>query len=119
MNLLQPNPSQFRWRPFEIPTTPGVTFVSGLKLVAGAGCPTMKEGLGIYVYAMNASMDRQVMYNSDGDFLIVPQQGTLKVQTEMGLLVVEPQEILVVPRGIKFNIAVDGPSRGYVLEVCM
>jgi len=57
------------------------------------------------------------MYNSDGDLLIVPQQGALSVTTEFGLLHVAPLEILVIPHGIRFSIGVDGPSRGYVLEV--
>jgi len=35
----------------------------------------------------------------------------------MGILEVEPREIVVLPRGIKFQIDVDAPSRGYVLEV--
>lgn len=48
----------------------------------------------------------------------MPQQGTLLIQTECGKLVVEPSEICVVPRGIKFKVdPVNGPIRGYVLEV--
>jgi homogentisate 1,2-dioxygenase len=41
-------------------------------------------------------------YSSDGDMLIVPQQGTLRVVTEFGLLKVDPREIMVIQRGIKF-----------------
>jgi homogentisate 1,2-dioxygenase len=55
----------------------------------------------IYVYTCNTSMKQRAMYNSDGDFLIVPQQGTLTIQTEMGILSVAPNEIAVVQRGIK------------------
>ncbi len=58
------------------------------------------------------------MYNSDGDMLIVPQQGTLLITTEFGKLVVESSEIAVVQRGIKFKVdLVQGPVRGYILEV--
>lgn len=39
------------------------------------------------------------------------------MRTEMGLLTVAPHEILVVPRGIRFQVELEGPSRGYVLEV--
>ena len=46
----------------------------------------------------------RVMCNADGDFLIVPQQGSLQVITEFGRFKVEPQEIIVIPRGIKFSI---------------
>lgn len=117
MDLLQNNPNQFRWKPFDIPTEGEVTFVNGLRIVAGAGDPTLKTGLAIYVYGINTSMDKTAFYDSDGDMLIVPQKGTLRIQTEMGLMVVEPCEICVVPRGIKFSVHVDGPSRGYVQEI--
>ena len=48
----------------------------------------------------------------DGDLLIVPEKGTLTLQTELGVLVVPPKEIAVVPRGVKFAVAVDTPARG-------
>ena len=48
---------------------------------------------------------------------LVPQQGALKITTEFGRILVEPQEIVVIPQGIRFSVAVDGPSRGYILEV--
>ena len=111
------NPNQLRWRPFEVPTTSGITFANGCTLLTGAGNPADKQGLAVYVYGITASMEKTAMYNSDGDYLIVPQQGTLTIQTEMGLLVVEPCEIIVIPRGIKFSININGPSRGYVLEI--
>lgn len=38
-------------------------------------------------------------------------------QTEFGFMDVAPKEIAVVQRGIRFRVAVDGPSRGYVLEI--
>ena len=59
----------------------------------------------------------QAFYNSDGDFLIVPQQGVLNVTTEFGRMRVEPQEIAVVQQGMRFSVAVEGPTRGYILEV--
>jgi len=39
------------------------------------------------------------------------------VTTEFGKLNVAPNELLVIPRGIRFAVSVEGPSRGYVLEV--
>jgi homogentisate 1,2-dioxygenase len=41
-------------------------------------------------------MEKEAFYNSDGDLLIVPYQGTLLVKTELGRLRVEPFEICVV-----------------------
>ncbi len=48
---------------------------------------------------------------------LVPQQGVLHITTEFGRMCVAPNEICVIQQGIRFNIAVDGPTRGYVLEV--
>jgi homogentisate 1,2-dioxygenase len=55
-------------------------------------------------------------YNADGEMLIVPQQGAMRFLTELGVIDVRPGEICVIPRGIKFRVEVDGPSRGYILE---
>ena len=57
------------------------------------------------------------IYNSDGDFLIVPQTGILHIMTEFGKLDVAPNEICVVQQGMRFSIDIDGPSRGYVCEI--
>jgi homogentisate 1,2-dioxygenase len=55
--------------------------------------------------------------NADGDTLIVPQHGTLDVRTELGILRVAPGEILLVPRGIRFAVALpDGAARGWMCE---
>ena len=61
-------------------------------------------------------MNKKAFYSADGDMLIVPQKGNLFVTTEFGKLVVEPTEILLVPRGLKFSVDVDGYARGYVCE---
>lgn len=47
----------------------------------------------------------------------MPQQGTLNIQTEFGFLEVESGEIVVIQRGMHFSVALEGPSRGYILEV--
>jgi len=62
-------------------------------------------------------MDKRAMYNSDCDYLIVPQEGTLAIKTEFGMMDVAPNEIAVIQRGIRFSVAVDGPTRGYIAEV--
>jgi homogentisate 1,2-dioxygenase len=63
-------------------------------------------------------MTKRATVNSDGDFLIVPQQGTLDIQTEFGMLFVQPGEICVVQRGQRFKVNLtDGPSRGYILGI--
>jgi homogentisate 1,2-dioxygenase len=126
-NKLEIEPNQLRWSPMELPSSETrVDFVDGMRLVCGAGDPSLKTGCAIYNYAFNANMGNKAFFNSDGDFLIVPQQGALLVKTEMGKLAVAPREILVVPRGIKFTVDIDlaeeGAStadgcRGYIVEI--
>ncbi|KAI5457648.1 Homogentisate 1,2-dioxygenase [Mariannaea sp. PMI_226] len=110
-------PNQLRWDPFDIDEN--VDWVQGLKHVAGAGDPVMKSGLGIYIYAAGRDMDANTaMYSSDGEMLIVGQHGVLDIQTELGNLLVRPNEIAVLPRGIKYRVTLpNGPIRGYILEL--
>ena len=62
-------------------------------------------------------MTARVFYNADGELLIVPQQGRLRLATELGLIGVEPQEIVVIPRGVRFRVELtDGTARGYICE---
>ncbi|KAH8161319.1 hypothetical protein CIB48_g6940 [Xylaria polymorpha] len=110
-------PNQLRWDPFDHDNE--TDFVSGIRLVAGAGDPTLKQGIGIYIYAAGKSMDdRSAFYSADGDLLIVAQEGTLDIRTELGWLLVRPMEICVIPRGIKYQVHLpSGPARGYALEL--
>jgi len=92
-------------------------FVEGLYTVAGNGGSDAHAGVGIHLYAANTAMRGRYFYSADGELLIVPQEGRLHIATELGLLEVEPQEIAVVPRGVRFRVELpDGPSRGYVCE---
>ena len=105
-------PDPMRWNPLPMPAADSaVDFIDGMVSMGGnAGC-------GIHLYAANQSMQGRFFYDADGELLIVPQQGRLHIETELGVLDVEPQEIAVIPRGIRFRVALpDGPSRGYVCE---
>uniref|UniRef100_A0A1B6FUV5 Homogentisate 1,2-dioxygenase n=1 Tax=Cuerna arida TaxID=1464854 RepID=A0A1B6FUV5_9HEMI len=112
-----PNPNQLRWLPFALPVGKAVDWVEGLHTICGAGDPTVRSGLAIHVYLCNTSMKNKCFYNSDGDFLFVPQQGNLRLKTEFGIMDVEVNEICVIQQGMRFSVEVEGPSRGYVLEV--
>lgn len=58
------------------------------------------------------------MSSADGDLLIVPQTGTLRVTTEFGLLTVASKEICVIPRGVKFAVDLEGEqARGWIAEL--
>ncbi|XP_052808795.1 homogentisate 1,2-dioxygenase-like isoform X2 [Mya arenaria] len=118
-NKAHPNPNQMRWLPFDIPNKKNKKqdFVQGLSTVCGAGDPMSRHGAAIYIYTCNSPMGDRCVYSSDGDFLIVPQQGSLLVTTEFGKMLVEPNEICVIQLGMRFNVSVMGESRGYVLEV--
>ena len=114
-------PDQLRWSPLPLPgndeIAPRVDFVDGLFTMAGNGSGEAMTGIGIHLYAANSDMQDRFFYDADGELLIVPQHGRLKIDTELGVLEVEPQEIAVIPRGIRFRVSLpDGSARGYVCE---
>lgn len=112
------NPNQLRWRPFPLPAdSEKIDFVEGLHPICGAGAPDTKSGVGVYIYTCNTSMENRAFYTADGDMLIVPQQGALEIQTEFGIMEVEPTEICVICRGMSFSVKVSGTSRGYIAEI--
>ena len=111
------DPRQRRWSPHPIPEKEHC-FISGLVPMAGAGDECSKSGTKIYMYTATKSMDNSAFMNSDGDFLIVAQQGTLDVVTELGRMEVRPGEICVIQRGIRFKVDIASESvRGYVCEL--
>jgi len=110
------SPDQLRWSPLPMPES-GVDFVDSLFTMAGNGGPAAQGGVGIHLYAANRDMKGRWFYDADGELLIVPQQGRLHIETELGVLDIEPQEIAVIPRGIRFAVSLpDGEARGYVCE---
>jgi len=110
-------PNQLRWSPLPIPDAATATdFVAGLVTMAGNGDPALQTGCGIHLYAANRSMQR-FFYDADAELLIVPQLGRLHIATEMGILEVAPQEIALIPRGVRFRVSLpDGEARGYACE---
>ncbi|VDL75093.1 unnamed protein product [Nippostrongylus brasiliensis] len=91
---IDPTPNQYRWNPFPFPKKEDVDFVQGLYTICGGGDVVSRTGLAIHQYSCNASMLGKAMYNSDGDFLIVPQEGELKITTEFGRILVGVQEVV-------------------------
>ena len=117
-NQVPQTPNQMRWKPFKLPENGrNVDFVDGLQTIAGAGDSASRNGLAAHIFTCNTGMKNRAFHNSDGDFLIVPQLGDLKIKTEFGKMVVKPNEIAVIQQGMKFSVDVDGQTRGYVLEV--
>ncbi len=108
--------TQLRWHPLELPSEP-TDFVAGLRSMTTCGDAWSHTGIASHVYLANAPMGQSYFMNADGEMVIMPEHGNIRVSTELGLLVAEPGEIVVIPRGIKFKVdPIDGESRGYVLE---
>ena len=108
--------AQLRWSPTPIPDEP-LTFVSGLRTMTTAGdCETM-AGMAAHVALITQSMTREHLFNADGEFLVVAQQGSLRFRTEFGAIEIAPGEVCVIPRGVIFRVElIDGPARAYVCE---
>src|ERR687884_368966 len=78
-------PNRLRWDPLPIPQAP-TDFVDGLVTMAGNGEPGIGAGVSVHLYLANRSMTDRVFCNADGELLIVPQQGALRLATELGRL---------------------------------
>ncbi|KAI0073861.1 homogentisate 1,2-dioxygenase [Panus rudis PR-1116 ss-1] len=113
------NPTQIFWPPFKLPDqSEKVDFIAGWKTVGGVGGARLHEGFAVHMYLANADMEKKAFVDSDGDLLLVPEQGRLDIKTEMGSLMVRPGEIAVIQAGLKFQVFLpDGPSRGYIQEI--
>ena len=109
-------PNPMRWNPLPIPSEP-TDFVEGIVTYAGNGDPHAHAGCGIHLYALNRSMTHRAFYNADGEMLVVLQMGRLRFVTELGVIEAEPQEIVVIPRGVRFRVELmDALARGYICE---
>jgi homogentisate 1,2-dioxygenase len=108
--------AQLRWGPTPIPDEK-LTFVTGLRTMTTAGdCETM-AGMGAHVVLITQSMTREHLFNADGEFLVVAQQGSLRFRTEFGVIEIAPGEVCVIPRGVIFRVElIDSPARAYVCE---
>lgn len=115
-NEVDASPDQMRWNPVPIPSQP-TDFIDGLVTFAGNGDYASIRGSAVHIYAANQSMNDRFFYNADGDFLIVPESGSLEIVTEFGSMTVSPWEMCVIPRGIKYRVKLlDATARGYVCE---
>ena len=67
------------------PTEP-TDFVEGIITIGGNGDAAQQIGMAAHIYAANRSMTDRYFYNADGEMLLVPQQGRVRLVTELGLL---------------------------------
>jgi homogentisate 1,2-dioxygenase len=108
-------PNRLRWDP-PIDLPEGTDFVDGLVTMLANRDPADLEGVAVHLYRAGKGMERRVFVDADGELLIIPQSGTLAIDSEFGRLELPPGHIGVIPRGVKFRVSVDGDSRGYVAE---
>ncbi len=109
-------PNRLRWGPLPFPCEPR-DFLDSLVTFGGNGDVRAQTGAAIHLYAATAPMYDRFFSNADGELLLVPQQGRLRIPTEFGILELAPGECCVLPRGVKFRVELsDGSARGYVCE---
>jgi homogentisate 1,2-dioxygenase len=109
-------PNRLRWNPLPVAAA-GVDFVDGLITVASNGDMGAGTGCAVHLYAASASMVDRAFFSADGEMLILPQQGRLRIVTEMGVLDVAPLQVALIPRGVRFRVELpDGAASGYVCE---
>ena len=108
-------PNRLRWNALPFPDEPA-DFIDGLITMGGNGDASARCGVAVHIYRANKPMER-VFYDADGELLIVPQTGRLRLATELGEVEAAPGEVAVIPRGIKFRVDLpDRRARGYVCE---
>lgn len=107
---------QLRWGPVPIPDEP-VTFITGMRTITSCGDADTQAGMASHVFLVTESMEDSYFYDADGELLILPEQGRVRIFTELGRMDVGAGEMAVVPRGMIFKVGlVEGPARGYVCE---
>ena len=109
-------PNRLRWDPpADLPAD--ADFVDGMVTMLANRNPSELEGVAVHLYRTSKSMDRRVFINADGELLIIPQNGAIEIQTELGRIEAGPGDVALVPRGMKFRVKLlDGEARGYVAE---
>jgi len=109
-------PNRLRWDALS-DLAEDTDFIDGLVTMLHARGPEALEGCAVHLYRATRSMERRVFSNADGELLIIPQLGDLRIETELGKLEVEPGWVALVPRGMKFRVKLIGSeARGYVAE---
>ncbi|EJP63728.1 homogentisate 1,2-dioxygenase [Beauveria bassiana ARSEF 2860] len=110
-------PNVMKWDAF--PVGAKGDWVTSQRMIAKAGDPATKTGLAYHMYAAVEDMaPNSVFFSSDGDYLVIPQAGTLDVKTELGNLLIRQNEVAVIPRGVRYRVTLPhGPARGYICEL--
>ena len=107
---------QYRWDPLP-ELTDSTTFLTGMRTMTTAGDVNTQTGMAAHIYIVTESMMNEYFYSADSELLIVPQEGSLRFHTELGIIDLCPSDIAIIPRGMVFRVNVlEGPARGFVCE---
>jgi homogentisate 1,2-dioxygenase len=108
-------PNRLRWGPLEVEDADWLDSLTTM-VVAGDG-PKSQAGVAMHIYRASKDMVDRAFVSADGELLILPEMGALTLYTELGRIDVKPGEIALIPRGVRFRVALpDGKARGYVAE---
>jgi len=108
-------PNRLRWdAPVDLPDD--ADFIDGMVTMMASRDPADLEGVALHLFRATRSMHGRLFANADGELLIIPQAGDLRIITELGRIDVGPGAIALIPRGMRFRVEVDGAARGYVAE---
>ena len=102
LDEVAPPPNRLRWSPLPFSDEP-TDFIDGLVTMGGNGDASGRRGVAVHIYCATRSMEHRLFYDADGELLIVPQTGRLRLATEFGMIETKPGEVAVIPRGIKFG----------------
>ena len=111
-------PNQLRWSPLPIPDARRPISSMGSSPWAATARPDRTAAAASTGTSPTARCSDRFFYDADGELLIVPQQGRLRLATELGVL--ERRAAArspCIPRGLRFRVELpDGAARGYVCE---
>ncbi len=110
------NPNRLRWNPREIPTQP-TRFIASITPMLVNGDPETLSGVTLSTYAFTENAPNEVFFSADGELLFIPEQGALTLFTEFGRLDIAPQQIAIIPRGVRLRVETPAAAaRGYLCE---
>ena len=85
-----PSPNRLRWDPLPLPSAP-TDFIAGLVTICGNGDAAANAGMAVHIYCANRSMEAaRVFVDADGELLLVPQEGGIRLVTELGIIEARP-----------------------------
>ena len=110
------SPNRLRWNPRALPDI-ALDFHDSQAPTLWNGSPESLSGVTLSTYTAALDMTNRAMFSADGEILVIPVTGRLLILTEMGRIPLEPLEIALIPRGVRYRVELpDGAATGYVAE---